>query len=313
MAQNSKAARRRLGRGLGALITAPIDVPPPSMIEPKQAPPESPAPAQPGEETPYGLIPVASICPNPRQPRQDFDEASLGALAESIRLAGLMQPVIVRPAPEPGMYELVAGERRWRAVRLLGLESIPTLVRSLDDLTADRWALIENLQREDLNPMERAEAFSRLIDRHALSHQDVAESVGLDRSTVTNILRLLELEPEIQGALRTGSLTMGHAKALLSFTNIKDRRRMSSLAIRNKWSVRELERRATARHTAPTPPGPEPSVHLRDLERRLGDHLGTRVAIHAGAGKGRGRISLEFYSHEQFQGLLRRMQFDPSA
>jgi hypothetical protein len=106
---------------------------------------------------------------------------------------------------------------------------------------------------------------------------------------------------------------MGHAKALLSFTNIKDRRRMSSLAIRNKWSVRELERRATARHTAPTPPGPEPSVHLRDLERRLGDHLGTRVAIHAGAGKGRGRISLEFYSHEQFQGLLRRMQFDPSA
>jgi ParB family chromosome partitioning protein len=194
MANRNDAKRRRLGRGLSSLLAEPVEVPGDAA-----APPPPPA-----ADTPAGIAEIAidSIRPNPSQPRQHFDDEALDELAQSIRSAGLMQPVVVRPSDHG--FELVAGERRWRAVRRLGLDRIPAIVRDVDEATAAQWAVIENVQREDLNAIERAEAFRRLINEFGLSQQDVAGQVGLQRSTVSNHLRLLELSDEVQHAVRDG-------------------------------------------------------------------------------------------------------------
>lgn len=271
------------------------------------------------------LITVDDIRPNRRQPRRDFNEQSLATLASSIRQSGVMQPIILRPAPrgadESGdapRYELVAGERRWRAAKLVGLDRVPAVVRDLDDRSAAEWALIENVQREDLNPIERSDALRRLIADFGLTHQELAERVGLERSSVTNLLRLGELDPFTRDAVQTGRLGQGHAKALLGVDDTAGRRQLAAAAIAGDWSVRELERRVQATvardRLAPlasvsTPPT-APSAHVVDLERRLSEHVGSRVRIQLGRKKGTGRLVLDFFTLDQFDGLLAKLGFD---
>lgn len=325
--------RRRLGRGLDSLIGGPIQVEVPtdkpsadaeSAASRSYSPQDTSAHATAagsvdGEAGLDGLrrIALEAIVPNPRQPRQQFDEAALRSLADSIRTAGLMQPVVVRPsAVDPERFELIAGERRWRAAGLIGLKQLPAVVRSIDDETAAQWALIENLQREDLNPIERAEAFQRLADDFQLTHQQIAERVGLDRTSITNHLRLLELSSDIREQISAGGLTLGHGKSLLAITSKEARRRLAQQAARQQWSVRELERRvrrACDRDESAERSGPASSrerVHMQDLERQLGEHLGTKVHVQPGRKKGAGSLTIAFYSFEQFEGLLERLGFD---
>jgi ParB family chromosome partitioning protein len=340
--------RRKLGRGLGSLISAPvrIDVTPAPAASPADAPPSRAKPVEspPGHplaatDSPPaaggGLnnVPVARIIPNPRQPRQHFDEGPLNALANSIRTSGVMQPVMVRPATAAGQrpdidFELIAGERRWRAAQIAGLTHIPAVIRNVDDRTAAEFSLVENLQREDLNPLERAEAFDRLVREFHLTHAEIASQVGLDRSSISNHLRLLELDDATRSALRDGRLTMGHARALLAVTNNTQRVALAAEALRSDWSVREIERRAReAAATNPPTSGasrngragissgeaalPNPlSAHMADLQKRLGEHLGTKVHLQSGRAKGSGKLIIDFYSIDQFEGLLRRMDFE---
>jgi ParB family chromosome partitioning protein len=257
------------------------------------------------------MLAVEDVRPNPSQPRRDFDPDALQRLGQSIRSAGLMQPIVVRPHQRG--YLLVAGERRWRAAQLIGLAELPAIVRDLDDRTAAQLALVENLQREDLNPIERAEAFRRLIDDFGLTHQDIAKHVGLDRSSVSNHLRLLELDEDTTDALRTGRLSMGHGRALLAITNEVERAALARQSDRQGWSVRELERRIRdrTREAAETVPRREDPrhAHMKDLERRLGDHLGTKVTLNAGRKKGAGTLTIAFYSLDEFEGLMERLGF----
>lgn len=361
------AKRRRLGRGLGSLMSTPvpidrseagrvaIEVKPPEHHAQDEALPQHPASqvgveveahvttsSAAGDDLPQSgpissvnkgsevegstdsdsdriaYLPLDRVVPNPHQPRQDFDESALEALSASIRSAGVMQPIVVRPEAN-GLYTLIAGERRWRAAGLAGLTTIPALVRRVDDHVAAEWALIENLQREDLNPMEKAEAFLALVNQFALTHAEIAERVGLDRSSVSNILRLNELDDFCRDSLRQGSLSMGHARALLAVTTPDVRRRLAQLAVRHGWSVRETERQvalATSDVAAPSlaggpiKPTAATNRHIEDLESRLSRHLGTRVRIQPSRRKGRGKIIIDFYSLDEFDGLMQRIGFD---
>lgn len=326
------AKRRRLGRGLGSLIAGPVEIsaerdPRTDHAAPDRssraiAPPPDAIIADSTREGRVLALSLEAIIPNPRQPRSSFDDAGIDGLADSIRHAGVMQPIVVRPLAA-GRFELVAGERRWRAARKIPLSTIPAIVRDVDDATAAEWALIENLQREDLNPVDRAEAFSTLINTFGLTQQELSERVGLERSTVSNILRLNELDAETKLEARSGALGLGHAKALLAITNIKTRRRFALKAISEGWSVRELERRVatvagdgstSTPHQRALAAAPSPqSAHLADLETKLGEHLGTRVHIRTGRRKGTGKIIIEFFSLDEFDGIMRRLGFEESV
>lgn len=342
--EGSAPAPRRLGRGIGALLSVPVKVPqgganstsvsrpsersegplatsPTSFQASSLSRSEIPAEADAVPRgTPDGggliLIPVASIGPNPRQPRRTFDEASIRALSESIKSAGLMQPVVVRKGTGSPGFELIAGERRWRAAKMLGMAEIPALVREVDDRTAGEWALIENIQREDLNPIDRSEALERLIQEFSLTHQDLGDRLGIDRVTITNLLRLADLDPFTKDAVRRGELSQGHAKVLLGVQQQDLRKRLASAAIAAGLSVRELERRVREMGSAPTDSkgrsalAPARKPHIEDLERKLSEHLGTKVSIQEEAKKkGSGRVVIDYYSFEQFEGLMTRMGF----
>lgn len=343
MQRNTKAKdgsiRKRLGRGLESLISKPVaidagsqtkpdqeerdespTVAPPRPVEPKPAI-STAKPAQRREETAGGIVSLAvgSIVPNRRQPRQSIDDAALESLAQSIRQAGLMQPIVVRPAVkgEQG-FELVAGERRWRAAQRIGLANIPAIVRELDDRAAAELALVENIQREDLNPIDRAEAFERLLHEFDITHQQLAERVGLDRSTITNFTRLTMLDEFSREMVRAGKLSMGHAKVLLAITNDKVRSDLAGRVVRQGLSVRALERevellrQAENSEPAKSASAKPRAAHLVDLERRLAEHLGTKVRIRAGAKKGTGSIAIDFYTIDQFEGLMQRLDFATS-
>lgn len=238
-------------------------------------------------------------------------------LSESIRDNGLMQPIVVRRTAAG--YELVAGERRLRAATMLGLERIPAVLRSLDDRQSAEWALVENLQREDLNPIERAKGIDRLIREFALSHQQAAERVGLERASVSNLLRLLDLDPTTAGLVARGDLGQGHAKVLLAVSDASLRKTLAQTVIDRQWSVRRLEaevRRLLAPvdlpPTSAMPRGKERSrTQLDDLERRLSEHLGTRVQILVGRRKGEGRLVIDFHGLEHFDGLMERIGYQP--
>lgn len=350
----ARGSSPKLGRGLRALLGNPVQIQVPagslgsaqeqtvesaaSAVDPKvQAPPVSPVPptttpsSRPvtvsnspiteAEDQASGTslveLSVARIVPNARQPRTDFDEASLRALAESIKQAGLMQPIMVRPRGT--MFELVAGERRWRAAKLIGLATIPAIVRSLDDQAAAELALIENIQREDLNPMERAIALQKLSSDFALTHQAIADRVGLDRATVTNLLRLADLDPSTAALIRSGRLSQGHAKSLLGIADLSLRSQLTTQALKEEWSVRELERRVqqVVRGGAALKAGRVQAgessarkANVADLERHLGEYLGTRVRLQLGRKKGSGSLTIDFYSLDQFDGLMQRIGFD---
>jgi len=280
------AKHDRLGKGLGALLGEYL-----------------------GEAaTPDGanarMVPVARVGPNPFQPRRDFKEEELAELAASIRENGLLQPVVVRHAP-PGSsldWELVAGERRWRAVTRLGWQELPAIVRDVDDRTMLVLAMVENLQRSGLAPLEEAEGYRRLTEEFSLTQQQIAEIVGRDRSTVANSLRLLQLPASVRRLLGDGLLSAGHARALLG---VQSDLRMAELARRaaeEGWSVRETEaqvlRTRPARRSRPQP-RPRDAAE-RELEDALQRALGTAVRIRPARG-GRGRIEIPFYSADDFE------------
>jgi ParB family chromosome partitioning protein len=278
-------SRERLGRGLGALLG--------EYLEPQATTAET------------RRVALSAIVPNRAQPRRNFSETELAELAASIRENGLLQPLVVRPIVEaPGRYELVVGERRFRAVSSLGWEDVPVVVRDANDETMLVLALVENLQREALNPLEEAEGYAALTDKYELSHQDIAKAVGKDRSTVANVLRLLKLPPSVRKLVEEGSLTQGHARALLALEDEVKAGELGRRAAAEGWSVREVERRvgegdrrAKARKTKTKSPT------VRALEEALQDRLMTRVEVREARG-GKGAIEIAFHGHEDFERLF---------
>jgi len=271
--------RRGLGKGLGALLTE---------ME--------------GTKT-LQEIPIASISPNPFQPRKRMDEAALRELAASFRQTGVLQPVLVRPQGDG--YQLIAGERRWRAAQIAGLERIPAVVREATNAETLELALVENLLREDLNPMEEAEAYQRLLTEFQWSQEELAQRVGRDRSTVANALRLLRLPAPVQEDLREGRLTMGHARALLGISSAGDQMRLREQILAEGWSVRSTEHmiRRTRRGQKRPSPGRQPEVSA--IEERLQEVLGAKVRI-TGRPE-RGRIEIYYASGEELDEIYRKI------
>jgi ParB family chromosome partitioning protein len=249
-----------------------------------------------------GEVDVSLVRPNPYQPRADFDEKEIQSLADSLKRQGLLQPVVVRPAAG-GFFELVAGERRWRASKVAGLARIPAVVREVDDKKMLELALVENLQRRDLNPIEKARAFRQLMQLHSWTQEDVADAVGLGRPTVANFMRLLELPPEIQEAVSRGTITMGHARALLAVPQRSTQMQLLRKVLEEDLSVRALEKIVTQR---PSPPSPTKSSsarepYLQELEQKLMDKLGVRVEIMPEA------IVIPYGSNQQLTAVLKRL------
>lgn len=281
--------RDRLGKGLGALLGEYLG--------------EVPGAAEGATSRP---VAVARVGPNPFQPRREFKEEELAELAASIRENGLLQPVVVRRAQEgSGLeWELVAGERRWRAVTRLGWQEIPAVVREVDDRTMLVLAMVENLQRSGLSPLEEAEGYRRLADEFELSQQQIADIMGRDRSTVANALRLLQLPASIRRLLAEGSLTAGHARALLGAQGDHRMTELARRAAEEGWSVRETE--AQVQRARPAKPGRTSSpargrdAAEREIEAALQRALGTAVRIRHSRG-GRGRIEIPFYNADDFE------------
>jgi ParB family chromosome partitioning protein len=279
------AKMRGLGRGLDALLGA------------DEAPREVEA---------LTMLPVDALQPGRMQPRQRIDPEALAGLAESVRAQGVMQPVLVRPAGG-GRYEIIAGERRWRAARLAGLTAVPAIVREVPDRNALAIALIENIQREDLNPLEQAAGVKRLIEEFGMTHAQAAAALGRSRAGVTNLLRLLELAPPVQELVREGRLDMGHARALLALPTLKQIELAREAAAR-QLSVRQVERRVAAL-TARA--GARPPLRLdRDiarLEEELSQRLGTTVRIRPGRPQGTGRLIIRYRTLQELETLLAKL------
>ncbi|HWI14140.1 MAG TPA: ParB/RepB/Spo0J family partition protein [Burkholderiales bacterium] len=255
-------------------------------------------------------LPIESLQPGKYQPRTHMGQEALGELAASIKTQGVMQPVLVRPVGE-GRYEIIAGERRWRAARMAGLAVVPTLVRDIPDQQALAAALIENIQREDLNPLEEAVGIQRLIQEFGLTHQAVADSLGRSRAAVTNLLRLLELAPPVRELLSQGKLDMGHARALLALP-VTTQVALARSAVDHQWSVREVEQRVAAALKQPAAASPSPRRTVdRDvarLQEELSQHLGTTVEIRTAAKKGAGKVMITYRTLEQLDALLARLR-----
>ncbi len=249
-------------------------------------------------------VPVDSLAPGRYQPRTRMDETALAELAESIRAQGLMQPILVR-AVEGGGYEIIAGERRWRACKLAGLSEVAVLAREVADDVALKMALIENIQREDLNPLEEAHGLQRLIEEFGMTHQRVAESVGRSRTAVSNLLRLLNLSAPVQEMLMDGRLDMGHARALLALAHARQVDAAHEIAKRG-LSVRETERLVARMLNEAERLPPKRDRDVERLEEGLAERLGARVRITASK-NGHGRLSIEFASLDQLDELLRRI------
>ncbi|HYF14476.1 MAG TPA: ParB/RepB/Spo0J family partition protein [Phycisphaerales bacterium] len=302
---------RRLGRGLSSLMDmAAVEVAVPVSPVLQAINPTPSTPVETAALSDVRPIETTRVTPSPFQPRRIMDENALRGLAESIKRSGVMQPIIVREVG--GRYELVAGERRWRAATIAGLERIPALVRALADEEAAEWALVENIQREDLNPMERAYALRSLAEKFSLTQEELARRVGLERSTVANLIRLTELPPEIAEFLSSGALGAGHGKVLLSIADASKRLELAKLAATFGWSVRKLEAAAhDARRDVKADSGgaadPSRAAVLRDLERQVSQQLGTKVSIVTDRQGKRGRMIVEFYGLDHFDGLLLRM------
>ena len=294
----SAPKKRGLGRGLEALLGPKAAA---------TAPPE----AQPGEH--LRQIPVKQLQPGKYQPRMAMDPAKLSELAESIKAQGVIQPIVVREL-SPGKFEIVAGERRWRASQEAGLAAVPVVVRDLDDRTVIAMALIENIQREDLNPLEEAQSLQRLIGEFSLTHAEAAEAVGRSRAAVSNLLRLLELPPAIRALLEARRLEMGHARALLTLSPDLASK-LASEAAEQGWSVREVEHRAQQFAAGKVPvsnkkakPGKAtPQADIASLETELSESLGTKVSIAHGRG-GKGKLVIHYTDLDTLDGVLERLR-----
>ena len=298
-------AKPALGRGLGALLgESPIAKPPVA------APASTTVPgAEPATDLRERVqrVPLGRIRPCPFQPRKDFAPESLRELADSIQAQGIVQPLIVRE--RDGHLELIAGERRWRAAQLLGLAEVPVIVREADDRAVLELALIENLQRENLNPIEEAQGYAQLVEQFQLKQEEVAQKVGRSRAVVANALRLLKLAPEIQAHLRDGRISVGHAKVILGLAGERQQKQAADRILRDGLNVRQTEllvSRLQARQGSGTalPPAPRPrDAHVADLENKLRERLGTRVALRYAQGKG--ALEIAFFSDAEFERILR--------
>ena len=297
-AQKAPAKKRGLGRGLEALLGPKAAAEAPSL-----------------EATPQDTLrrmQVSALSPGRYQPRRNMDEAKLGELADSIRAQGVIQPIVVREVE--GSFEIIAGERRWRASQLAGLDEIPVVVREVDDRTVVAMALIENIQREDLNPLEEAQALQRLIDEFDLTHAEAAEAVGRSRAAVSNLLRLLELPPAIRALLEARRLEMGHARALLTLSPDMASK-LASDAAEHGWSVREVEHRVQQLVSGKVPGASArkasgraaPHADIASLERELGETLGTRVVVQHGRGN-KGRLVIHYSDLDTLDGVLERLR-----
>jgi ParB family chromosome partitioning protein len=315
--------KRGLGKGLGALIpTAPVSVVPGGA---QDSGPGYAAGAGPRGQD-YGAgpeilpvagayfeeVPVGAITPNPRQPRQVFDEDALIELADSIRIVGLLQPVVLRRAG-PGSYEIVMGERRWRACQLAGLEAVPAIVRETSDTDLLRDALIENLHREQLNPLEEAAAYQQLLDDFSATHDELARRIGRSRPHISNTIRLLNLPATVQKRVAAGVLSAGHARALLSVDDVAAQERLAHRIVAEGLSVRAVEEIVAmgAAGSQPAPaerkrPGRAPvAPALKDLADKLSDVFDTRVKVEMGQRKG--KIVVEFASVDDLQRIVASM------
>jgi ParB family transcriptional regulator, chromosome partitioning protein len=300
--------KRGLGKGLGALIpTAPTVAAEPGHPYPSAAGAE----ADPGPLGAYfEEIPIGAVTPNPRQPRQVFDEEALEELAASIRVVGLLQPVVVRKVM-PGHYELVMGERRWRACELAGLEQIPAIVRETSDDDLLRDALIENLHREQLNPLEEAAAYQQLLDDFSATHEELARKIGRSRPHISNTIRLLSLPARVQQRVAAGVLSAGHARTLLAVEDLQAQEHLAHRIVAEGLSVRAVEEIvALGVQAAKTPrqndARPKPvAPGLKDLADRLSDVFDTRVKVELGQRKG--KIVVEFASLEDLDRIVEAM------
>ncbi|CAD7727832.1 putative chromosome-partitioning protein ParB [Xanthomonas hydrangeae] len=305
MSKPIPAKKRGLGRGLEALLGPKGAA---AAAAPSAASEEA---LQPGDS--LRRLPVTQLQPGKYQPRKEMDEVKLAELAESIKAQGVIQPIVARELA-PGQFEIVAGERRWRASQLAGLTEVPVVVRELDDRTVIAMALIENIQREDLNPLEEAQALQRLIDEFSLTHAEAAGAVGRSRASVSNLLRLLELPVAIRVLLETRRLEMGHARALLTLAP-ELASKLAQEAADQGWSVREVEHRAQqfAAGKVPgslrkgKPAAAAPQADIASLETELSESLGTKVVFNHGRG-GKGKLVIHYTDLDTLDGVLERLR-----
>ncbi|MCP5143612.1 MAG: ParB/RepB/Spo0J family partition protein [Gammaproteobacteria bacterium] len=295
--------KRGLGRGLDALLGVQSAEPP----RPAPAPEPAPMPAAAAPETGDRLrtLPVDVIERGRYQPRVDMRQESLQELADSIKAQGVVQPIVVRPLTKPGRFEIIAGERRWRASQLAGMHEIPAIIKEIADESAASIALIENIMREQLNPIEEALGFDRLTNEFGMTHQDVAEAVGRSRAAVTNLLRLLDLAPGVREMVEQRQLEMGHARALLGLEGAAQLEAAREVVSRG-MSVRETEqlvKRLKAAAGKPKAVRQPVDPNIVALERDLSERLGAAVTIQHGA-RGRGQISVTYHSLEELDGIL---------
>ncbi len=284
------ARRSGLGRGLGALI---------------------PAGSADWVDSAFQDLPISAIFPNSRQPRSGFDEEAMAALTASVRELGVLQPVLVRASGE-GTYELIAGERRWRAAKRAGLPLIPAIIRTVDDTASLEQALVENLQREDLNPLDEAAAYQQLLEDFHLTHDELAARMGKSRAAISNTLRLFQLPPYVQRLLAEAKISAGHARALLTCPDRAYQETLAKRAVAEGLSVRAVEEEARRQNqksaVTPAPAGPGRRLRppgLLELEERLSDHLDTRVRVEMTAS--RGKVVVEFADLEDLERIYRAM------
>jgi ParB family chromosome partitioning protein len=292
-------ADRKLGRGLEGLINTASKQPIPEI----EAEPVSTAAASTAAPS---TLPVSALDPNPFQPRQGMEPADLESLKASIVEHGVLQPIVVRRKED--RFQIIAGERRFRAAQGAGLAEVPVVIREATDDEMLELALVENLQREDLDPIEKATSFKAYLDKTHRTQESASIRLGVDRSTLANVIRLLELPQEIQAMLRTGLLAMGHARAILSVETPKRQIEIAERVAREGLSVRQVERLAGPSPTAKrkTKRGAK-GANVRDLEAKLREALGTKVLVEEGPKQGTGKIVIEFYSHEDLERIMARL------
>ena len=288
------ASERGLGKGLGALLGD-------AALQTQEAGSLS--------------LPISQVEPGLKQPRKRFDDEALADLADSIRQHGVIQPLTVRRLSS-GYYQIIAGERRWRAAKLAGLSEVPVVIIEADDRKVMELGLIENLQREDLNPMEEAGGYRVLMEEYGLTQEEVAQQVGKSRPAVANALRLLSLPPSLHPLLEDGQLSAGHARAILSVPSPQLQEKLADKVVAEGLSVRQTEalaKRLAAGEAAPPPrpEGPDLSIYLKEAERTLGARFGRKVSIVSG--KRKGRIELEYYGPDDLTALLELLEKAPSA
>lgn len=313
---------RRLGRGLDFFLSGGRQgaTPAPTQVPTQAAPPATPATAATpprGKEIPgvegdgVMLVALERLTTSPYQPRKTIDPAELSTLAESIKASGILQPILARPVGD--QFQIVAGERRWRAAKLAGLNKVPVLVRSITDQESAVFGLVENLQREDLNAIEKAQGFRVLMKQLAATQEEVARRVGFERSTVANFLRLLDLPEAVQAHVSRGTLSMGHARALLALPDADTQTRSADECIKQAWSVRALEANikgaleaSKGQASGDKPPGKARPVWLNELEESLVEALGTPVSIRYG--RKRSQIIIECAGREEFERVFQRLK-----